>query len=314
MNTDIEASIVIAWWNTSLSPMGKSQANERERQIAAQIVNLLIDSVGVDCLAVGEVTRDDLEYLVNSCPVADITIFDGTHKAGRLQFDIGIIFNKRRLNVMSSQEIIDSHGGHSLKVAHRIDFNTLETNGLLHLFVLHWPSRIWCRENGAMRDVLGIRLHDYVNDLKRTYINKPQIIIIGDFNDEPFDQPLAGHLLASRDRTLVSKGDVLFYNPFWRHLGETSPYLPGVASQSIGGTYYYHKSNEETRWRTFDQIIFSSSFLGGNQWHLNEAYTTIFQHHSFNELVLNPKEIFDHLPIVSVIQKRLDAFSEGGKP
>lgn len=144
-----------------------------------------------------------------------------------------------------------------------------------------------------------------MKELKDKYSSSPQIIIAGDFNDEPFDKSLSSHLLASRDRALVMKDDSFFYNPFWRHLGETSPYIPGTRSASVAGTCFY-SSGQETKWNTFDQIIVSSSFLRDDRWYLNEKCTGIFRNPSFIELVRSGSSIFDHFPVVGIIQRRLE--------
>ena len=65
----------------------------------------------------------------------------------------------------------------------------------------------------------------------------------------------------------------------------------------------FHKSGLETRWRTFDQIMFSSAFLGGSEWELDERQTQILQIPSFEEGFSLPRNIFDHNPVVSVIHK-----------
>lgn len=194
-----------------------------------------------------------------------------------------------------------------MKVARRIDFTIIDTDDLLHVFISHWPSRLWCSEHDARRDTLGLRLRDAVESVRQGYsdLYDPQIILLGDYNDEPFARSLAEHLPASRDRTLAKSHDHYFYNPFWRLLGESLPYSNNMTSKSFAGTYFYEKGNV-TRWQTFDQIMFSSSFLKEDRWYLNEAYTTIWRHPPLDDLVENPREIFDHFPVISVLQRQLD--------
>jgi len=59
----------------------------------------------------------------------------------------------------------------------------------------------------------------------------------------------------------------------------------------------------DTNWRTFDQIIFSSTFLGQCEWELNETYTQIIPLEPFDVLVGKATEIFDHLPVMSVVER-----------
>jgi hypothetical protein len=138
----IELIIGIGWWNTSLSPRGKRHATDEDKQFASEVTNLLIDTLGIDCLSFGEVTSDDLNYLFEKCHNANYAIFDGTQKEGRLQFDTGLIYNKQRLQITDSVNITYNDRDRSLRVAQRIDFKTSETLEPLHLYVLHWPRSL----------------------------------------------------------------------------------------------------------------------------------------------------------------------------
>jgi len=67
------------------------------------------------------------------------------------------------------------------------------------------------------------------------------VIVIGDFNDEPFSDAMQSQLRGVRERRLVH-GDPdreLLYNPFWRKLGEHRPAGRVAPSFSPAGTYYY---------------------------------------------------------------------------
>jgi len=215
--------------------------------------------------------------------------------------------NKYRLEILDSGNITSSYGTQTLKIAQRIDFRISETRELLHIYILHWPSRQWCNANDCKRDTLGIRLRDAIQNLKKNYSYPypPQIILLGDFNDEPFDDSLAGHLLATRDRTLVKKNDLFFYNPFWRLLGESLPHSYGFNPDSICGTYF-HRTGEVTKWRTFDQIIVSSSFLKDDRWYIEEKNTNILHYPPLDDLLRIKSRIFDHRPVFSYIQRRLN--------
>jgi hypothetical protein len=312
MNSELKLMLGIAWWNTSLSPLGRCRADEEDKKIASKITSLMANDLRIDCLTFGEVTTNDLHYIADSCYLKDYQIFDGTLKEGRLLFDTGLIYNKRRLEILNASNITSSHGKQTLKIAQRIDFSILETHELLHIYVLHWPSRLWCTENSAKRDALGFRLHDAIEELKKYYPSShhPQIILLGDFNDEPFNDSLAGHLLATRDRTLAKQSDLFFYNPFWRHLGETAPHSQGLPSDSICGTFF-HRTGAETKWRTFDQIIVSSSFLSDDRWYIEEKYTKILHYPPFDDLLRSGSKIFDHRPVLTFIGRKLNDANKG---
>ena len=291
-----------AWWNTSLSPLAKPRATEEQKALALSVIEFLTKHVGVDCLALGEITAQEVNEFISIGELVDFEFYDGTFKSGRLQFDTVVLYRKDRLKLVNTSDLISIRGQHKLKLANRIDFLTPNSDKLLHIFVSHWPSRLWCEKNSADRHYLGIRLRDEIENLNNLYNDSADVILLGDYNDEPFDVSLSEQLLASRDRQLVRKKPSLLYNPFWRLLGESAPQIPGEENPGFCGSYYY-ASGLETQWRTFDQIIFSASFLGFGEWHLNEKYTMILPLHEFNPAFTNEKERFDHFPILCAIER-----------
>jgi len=304
MLTTYTDNLVLAWWNTSLSPCGLNRASDTDKTIAIDVILHLIRDLEVDCLALGEVRYDDLLAIAKSIGNEHYKVFDGTLKKGRLQFDTGVIYNADRLRLVDSSLIVIKHGTSSLKLANRLDLLPLDTAEPLHVFVSHWPSRQSCPENSPVRQLLGSKLRKAFKEVREQYDHRmPKVIFLGDFNDEPFAPALADQLLATRDRKLVRKtrGEHL-YNPFWRHLGEPFPHVPGKPRQSYAGSCFYSKS-QDTHWRTFDQIIFSSAFLGEGDWHLNEDATQILQLNPYDANVLRSSAKFDHFPVISVIQK-----------
>jgi hypothetical protein len=301
----------ISWWNTGLSPLGKSRANDDEKIVAYQLVDLMSKKMNIDFLAFGEITTDDLVLFKQSCNLDNYTVFEGTLKQGHLCFDTGALYNHKRLKVIDSKYIVSSYGLQTLKIAQRVDLSLLETNERLHIYVLHWPSRLWCSENNTSRDALGYRLYDAIDELKKQSQENEnaQIIVLGDFNDEPFSDSLAGHLLATRDRSLVRINDKFLYNPFWRLLGETKPNPYDIDSASICGTYH-HQTGNITKWRTFDQILVSSSLVKNDRWFIEEERTKILDFPKFEELLRLGKVVFDHRPILCYIQRNIAGLSK----
>jgi hypothetical protein len=294
--------IIFGWWNTSLSPVGNDRADEAHKNIAGEIVKSLINDLKVDCLALGEVTDSDLAFLREYSGNKKFVSYDGTLKQGKLQFDTGLIYDSERLSIIDEKSIISTHAGRNLKVANRIDFLSSSDDSLFHVFVSHWPSR-GQHENILSRETIAERLNDQVKAIHEQSVNA-SIILIGDYNDDPFDKSLSWHFPATRDRQLAVKKR-LFYNPFWRQLGESEPHTFNNSKKSAGGSYFY-RSGAITRWHTFDQILFSPAFLGGSDWHLNEEDTMIVRTEYLIELVQNDAVSFDHLPVLSVIEREIN--------
>lgn len=294
----------LAWWNTSLSPpIPENRSTNEQKEFALGVVRHLICELGVDFLALGEVASSDLEYFQTHLNLDNYAIYDGTGRTGRLISDIGAIYNSQAFAINNTEQLGASKANRNYKLAHRLDMLFNNGEQPLHIFISHWPSRISCQKNHEDRPMLGIRLRDAVNAVMETYestASPANIILFGDYNDEPFDSSLSDHLWATRDRGQVRRNPKLLYNPFWRHLGEAIPYIRGDSCDRHGGSCYY-SAGWDTHWNTFDQIMFSAAFVGNGQWHLNEESTGILNFSSFIEGEFR-RDIFDHFPVVSVIE------------
>lgn len=293
--------ISLAWWNTSLAPLGKSRATEEQINLALQMVTYLIKQMHIDCLALGEVTKEEISRFMELGQFEDYHFSDEIPKIGRLKHDTYVLYRKNILELINSKHYETRMAGHSMKVANRIDFRMPYSDRPLHVLVSHWPSRLYCERRGAKRHTLGMRLREAVEEIN-SMIDQAYIILMGDYNDDPSESSLEESLSATRDRKLAQKKPELLYNPFWRLLGEPNPYAPGELESGYAGSYYYSKDNI-TNWRTFDQIIFSSAFLGQNEWRLNERYSRIIQPNPFDSLVIKRDTIFDHFPVMSIIER-----------
>jgi len=167
----------------------------------------------------------------------------------------------------------------------------------LDIFVSHWPSRLYLHEDRVDRIEFGLRLRDQV-DLLLSSDPATNVILLGDYNDEPFDSVIAEGLRATRDKRLVARRPELLYNPFWRHM---SSYEHGDPQQQAldPGTYFYTR-DDLTRWRTFDHMMFSSSLVHGTSgWLLDEHKTRVLDVPLYTDMVRARRHIFDHLPITT---------------
>jgi hypothetical protein len=299
----IAEDLTLAWWNTALSPVGKQRASDDQKRVAQAMVQLLFEQAHVGLLALGEITDDDLASLRGSCSSPTLSIYNGTLRDGRLQFDTGVIYDSARLTIIDDESLIMSVGNKRHKVANLITFATTAEQTLLHVFVAHWPSRAFTEENIGARKDIAEQLKSAVNKIEEVFGN-PSIIILGDFNDEPFDESLTERLCATRDREVVCNTNGFLYNPFWRLLGESEPFGLGMSFESVGGSCFY-RNGTKTRWRTVDQILFSKAFLGDGAWHLNESATAILRPDFLVSRLKDSQEIFDHLPVISLIERKI---------
>ena len=299
----MSSHLKLAWWNTSLSPLGRERATGDQLEIAVLLIETLLFDEKVDFLGLGEVCTHDIDVIRRRIDQSEFNLFVDHQTFGKLKFDSAVIYNKSKLNLLEHRNLIGQHGRLKLKISTRIDALIKNTSELFFIFLCHWPSRLRGSDASRKRESISSELRKEILELQNGITPLPRIILMGDFNDEPFDKSLSHNLLATRDRTIAKNNHNFFYNPFWKKLGEVHSF-PGISeTQNICGTYF-HRSGHETKWHTFDQIILSSNFLNEDDWHLNERYLEIGQWPAFLSLVKKDKEIFDHLPVIAVVQKR----------
>lgn len=295
--------ISLVWWNTSLSPpkAKKDRVSDNDKKIALGLVLEFIDKHNIDVLGLCEVAQADIDWLGPHISALGYLIESAVTKAGRGAFDSCVIYRADKLAFKDKSALEYRKLRRTTRVGYQLLFEIIEESRPFHVFVSHWPSRLNLEANAPLRHTLGTQLRNAVE----TILNadpKSLIVLMGDYNDEPFDASLALNLFASRDRALVRANSELLYNPFWRRLGGRDHYQHDNEDTNYAGTYF-HKGASSDRWHTFDQIIVSSAFLGNSDWHLKEASVEIVDIPEYTKYVLDSKMIFDHLPVKVVLER-----------
>nr|WP_314486921.1 hypothetical protein [uncultured Pseudomonas sp.] len=294
-----EHDLVFSWWNTSLAPSAITRSTATEKLIACRIVIELITIVQADFIALGEMSEEDLVHISQVCAEFSYRVYPGFTRAGRSRFDTCYLVNTAKIDVIRTTDIVSTKSESTLKIAKRVEIASLVDGTVFHIFVSHWPSRMWCPENHADRQTYGLRLRDSVEELFAHYKECPYVIMLGDYNDEPFAQSLSDQVLASRDVELVRRKRTLLFNPFWRHLCSQ----PGAHS-SAGS--YFHAGGTLTKWRTFDQIIYSQAFLTSSRWAYREDSGLVYGPAPLMELITHPEFKFDHLPVYGRVKRNTE--------
>ena len=134
----------------------------------------------------------------------------------------------------------------------------------LRVFVNHWPSRRGGAKAEKQRLGAGSQLHELVYSSAGADGRTDDVLILGDFNDDPFDDSVREglHAVRSRNAVLNRRTGQLLYNPTWRFFGETD----------LGTTYY----NRHWRWHLFDQVIVSRGLLDEQGFRLDENSLAIY--------------------------------------
>jgi hypothetical protein len=293
--------ITLGWWNTSLSPKTReNQATEEHKLYVSAILFRLLHERWLDIMCLCEVTPEDIDNISNFLG-ENFRIYNGAFREKKKKFDICVIYRIQVVQFVESSLVSrPHHTGKTIYAGQKVEFIINETNEILVLFIAHWSSRLYDYVDSPKKAQLGMLLQTAIHDCINS--DKKKVIVLGDFNEEPFNESITEHLGASRDIALVKKRPGLLYNPFWRHLMYSTLHPNSDTTSAHGGTYYY-KNDDSSRWKTFDQMMFSSDFIAGKSWELNETETIIFSDAEFIGYINSAKSKFDHLPILSVIER-----------
>ncbi|MFJ1213318.1 endonuclease/exonuclease/phosphatase family protein [Burkholderia pyrrocinia] len=185
----------------------------------------------------------------------------------------------------------------------------------------HWQSRIGGevakKARGKMADHLAVENYQFVDNNRQ----KHHLMIVGDFNDDPFDNSLEDlhtHRHRERSKSKPHRFDkqvnrLHLYNTSWRLLGEnfahpiTPPANPLL--KECAGTFYWR---DYKTWHHFDQIIVSGGLVGNTFPHIDESKIGIGSTAAFLDsdglplsfIYENGKVagLSDHLPIFASIR------------
>lgn len=289
----------IAWWNTHLTPPKGQTLPESEHSLILEVITLLLS--GCDVVFLGEVSSSNLDWLSEKLAGSPFSVKDMTRGGKNSKFNFGVIYKEEIAAFIGNEFNIAKIGGDTYKISCRIDF-VFHGQDYFSFLVSHWPSRLLKRDDADIRGHYGAALRKEVESLQADGIK--YLIVLGDFNDEPFNHSMTTYLRGCRDAAFVMANPELLYNPFWKQIVCTKGYARSPSTNDPTGTYFYRSDNLH-RWRVFDQMLFCASFVGQTEWHLNEDGTGVFRHHRLLEAVESSKSKLDHLPIVAELNKEL---------
>jgi endonuclease/exonuclease/phosphatase family metal-dependent hydrolase len=158
--------------------------------------------------------------------------------------DIGIAYNPLRLKLLSSR-------------AYRVHLEDKPTRDVIvagfsadghpfHILLNHWPSRSFDTGWTEPKRLSAAKTARHIIDSLLARNQNADIVIMGDFNDEPENRSIKQVLGSSFDASAVRKPNSrLIYN-CWNDAGGSS------------GTYFYRN-----HWEKIDQVMLSNGMLDG---------------------------------------------------
>ena len=210
-----------------------------------------ISQLGIDMSPVGPVilgvseieNRGVLEDLVKEPDIAarsyQIVHYDSPDRRG---VDVGLLYNPRYFTVSNSKSYRLRTADTTFLTRDQLMVSGYLMGEKVHVIVNHWPSR----SGGEMRsrpkrNEAAALTRSIVDSLFRVDA-KAKIIVMGDLNDDPFNESCATILGAKKEQSAV--GEKELFNVFWKTLDK------GVGSLSYND-----------QWNLFDQIILSHELI-----------------------------------------------------
>ncbi len=282
-----------AWWNCKLSPPKNGATKYPITENFYCVINALFQRE-VDILGLCEVDRDNIHHLQNTLDDRGHQKYQvlDLYRPGKSIDDFCLIFNSEKLSLSTdaiAANIKDSHTDQWLKAG--VFVGLKPKHGEEIFFGLsHWQSRGTYTDGSTERLRLGDALRTKAMAILDENPNSP-IVLLGDYNDEPFDISIARGIGASRDLNYVKKSSKYFYNPFWSRLSPHPEGPPGT---------FIHPKVIGSDGAIYDQILFSSHFV--RDWKFKE-HATILSDITFFEPSTQWKDISDHYPILSHVAR-----------
>lgn len=291
--------ITLSWWNTGLVPPVSKKIKEPVDILKVEkiknVIFHIMEKLPIDILILGEVSQPCSHHLELIAKDVHMDLVLSTEKINNINFDIALFYEIDKLEFIEKENLVPktSFGKH-IRCGTRFLFREKTTHEDLTIFVSHWPSRL---HNPYNRTVFGQKLREHINFIFNKNIDN--IILVGDYNDQPYSESITEGIEASKDIDIVRKKRELLYNPFWRHLDKRD-------EEHIFSGSYYHKGNLFDKWFTYDQMMFSSSFLIKRKsgWKL-DINSSCFHDDTIDETEIGFDflKYFDHVPIYNRILK-----------
>ncbi|HEJ7946993.1 TPA: endonuclease/exonuclease/phosphatase family protein [Serratia liquefaciens] len=283
----------LAWWNIGVSPPILTNKKDKTKELhqAGEFIKKFSVDKSIDFLAICEICETDSIYLKSIADELYFGFIDLSGRDGRIVIDMALMYETSKLEYISHKNITSSMPDRTrLRTGIKIIFKEVKTNDYITFFLSHWPSKLSLDESD--RDKFAHDLRTYIDNVFDKYGEESKIILMGDYNTQPYSKSLHNTLYSTKDFHLIQKKKKLLFNPFWRLISD--------GNHNNIGTYYYGSSKLD-RWYVFDQMLFSSSFLSGKPNQLRLDLTSfechsIFDKHGKN-IDTNFLSSFDHFPI-----------------
>jgi hypothetical protein len=242
------------------------------------VIRKMNGNKGPDLLGVGEIFEEtSLKELVET-NLSDMGYEIVHHESRDLRgLDLAFLYRK---DVLDLKKALTKSHTIMKRVPTRdifeIHFDVRDGGARLTALGNHWPSRMeGTYETEPFRIMVAEQCSLIAGGMLSCDANA-KILMLGDFNDEPFNRSMQEYLLAIRDRARVVGA-----KSYDRGASPTAsrPFLYNVTWTSLGlpkaGTFYY--SDSPSPWNWFDQVIVSKGLLAAEDVRLDEPSVEVFR-------------------------------------
>jgi endonuclease/exonuclease/phosphatase family metal-dependent hydrolase len=349
-------SLRLAWWNlenlfdTVDDPISRDfeftpAAGWTEEAYAAKRANLAaaIDELhagqGPELLGVAEVEGDEVfADLLAATGNPHLKVVEDPAGTSDLRgIDVSLAFDERTLRVVERRSHV-VYMRYRTRDIFEVVFELVETGERFVVIASHWPSRrLGRRESEPLRIAVAeniaylVRDHLLVDSITYEELRaagdlapvrarwETPLLLLGDFNDEPFDGSVVHHLQASSELDRVTgatndidgfraqtadyrESDTFLYNPCWRFLAPENLGSYFISSTPAGEVF-------ANRYQVLDQLIVSRGLLKTGGLRLDLDSVDLFQAPSVATPSGRPRAFnratgrgtSDHLPLVATL-------------
>ena len=267
----------------------------------SSIIKQFNDNSGPDILGVCEVENEHVLKLltarINSLLLSRNYSFVITKGEDKRGIDTALIYDKNKYTIDPKTFTLRISKRNPTRDLFQIQLTTKSSNTLV-LILNHWPSRSGGElESEPFRIMVAENLSYWVQRIHEELGKDISILLMGDFNDNPFNKSMTNYLQSSNIRNKVmSAKNHFFYNPMYQFL-----------DKNIGTHVYGSKVN------ILDQFLISKSILNQNsslpfqvetveiidfpELHKGKYKTPIRFGRPKDSKGINPNGYSDHLPI-----------------
>lgn len=215
----------------------------------AKVINFMNGGKGPDVLSIEEV--ENFNMMKRLCYAMKDREYIPAHRESKdaRGIDVGLLYDRKVFEIedLKTIEVILPTRYPTRDILH-VTLKHKTSGEIIHFYVNHWPSRRGGKEKSSPNRVAAAKTLRY--ELEDLFEREPNanVVILGDFNDEPMDKSIA-RMLKAEDFTCGEE-----------HEANSLLNLAYKKAENEEGSYLYQKN-----WDMIDQIIISSALNDGKK-------------------------------------------------